>query len=55
MISRYDGTCCFCGKKTLANVDEYDLDSKKSFHVECRDNQPPGPESFKLADELGFE
>jgi hypothetical protein len=57
MISKFDGRCCFCGRDTRAGVDTYDLETKKSYHEECREMEAskPDPEAFKLADRLGFE
>lgn len=52
MISKFDGICCYCNKPTRAGLDEYD--DRKAFHLECRDNRPPGPEAFQLADRLGY-
>lgn len=54
MLSRYDSTCSFCHRPTKAGLDEYDYYSKKSFHVECQTNQPPGPAEFALAEKRGF-
>lgn len=54
MISKYNGTCCYCHEPTRANVDEYEIETKASYHAECRENQPPGPEDYALADRLGF-
>jgi len=56
MISKYNGICFYCKQPTKANVDEYELDSKKSFHVACKeqDEAQPSPEQFTLADKLGY-
>jgi len=44
----------YCKKPIVVGVDTYDFETKKSYHEECRENQPPGPEDFRLAGELGF-
>ena len=57
MISKYNGTCVFCKNPTTANVDQYDMDTKKSYHEDCRDRyeQTTGREEANvLADRLGF-
>ena len=55
MISRYNGTCSICGKPTKANVDEYDTESRKSYHVECFETEePPGPEQHAFAESIGW-
>jgi hypothetical protein len=55
MISKFDGRCFICGKPTKAGKDMYDLDTRQSYHAECKENQPPGPEAYALAERLGFE
>ena len=35
MISKYNSQCYLCGLPTKANVDEYDLDNRRSFHTKC--------------------
>lgn len=56
MISKYNGTCCHCGKPTKAGTDEYDLDTKKSFHRDCEAKRDlfSASEAEALADELGY-
>lgn len=54
MIAKYPGTCMFCRKPIAVGVDTYDLEIKKSYHEACKENQPPGPEAYTLADQLGF-
>jgi hypothetical protein len=56
MISKYNGTCFYCKQPTKANVDEYELESKKSFHLACKeqDEAKPAPEQFALAERLHF-
>lgn len=54
MIAKFNGTCCYCSKPIKAKVDEYDPDSKRSFHRDCRDSGKPGPDAYRLADELGY-
>lgn len=53
MIAKYAGTCTYCGKPTKPG-DEYDSDTKKSFHVECEENQPPTAEQLALSQRLHF-
>ena len=56
MISKYNGRCNYCGQPTKANVDEYDIERKESFHIACRerDESEPGPEQFILAGRLSY-
>jgi hypothetical protein len=54
MISRYSGTCSICNKPTKAGQDIYDVESKESYHEDCRENQQPGPELYALAQRLHF-
>lgn len=54
MISRYDGICCYCKDSTKAGKDEYDTARKVSFHRECEQNQAPGPDAVRVAQELGY-
>jgi hypothetical protein len=54
VIAKYPAACMYCKKPIAPGVDTYDLEIKKSYHEDCRANQPPGPEDFALAEELGF-
>jgi hypothetical protein len=54
MIAKYPGLCMYCRKPIEVGVDTYDIEIKKSYHEACRENQPPRPEDYKLADELDF-
>lgn len=56
MISKFNGTCCYCNEPTKAGKDIYDLDMKKSYHQACKDEDEaqPDPEQWDLADRLGF-
>ncbi len=57
VISKYNGTCHFCKQATKAGTDTYDLDSKISYHEDCKEefeNQPPSREQFELAAALGY-
>lgn len=56
MITRYNSTCSVCHKPTKAGVDEYDLVSKKSYHLDCQHgHEPTTPDdSEALADRLGY-
>lgn len=54
MIAKFPGRCMFCKKPIVVGVDTYDVEIKKAFHETCKENQPPGPEAYTLADELGF-
>lgn len=55
MIAKYPGLCRYCKQPITVGVDEYDLTSKASYHRECEESQPPGPEAYVLADRLGFK
>lgn len=54
MISKYPGTCCYCKLPTKAGVDEYEIESKASYHVECHENPKPTPECYAIAARLGY-
>ena len=55
MIAKFSSICCFCSTKIEAGRDEYDPDTKKSWHLECWDNQPPSLGQIMLAETLGFK
>ncbi len=57
MISKFNGTCRYCKRATLAGRDHYDLDTKTGYHAHCEEaaeSAPPGPAAFRLASDLGF-
>lgn len=57
MIAKYPGTCRYCGKAAKAGHDRYDIESKSSYHSDCKEaaeNAPPGPAAFTFAEDLGF-
>jgi len=54
VIAKYPAACMYCKKPIAVGIDTYDLEIKKSYHEDCRSNQPPGPEDYKLADDLDF-
>lgn len=54
MIAKYPNDCRYCRKPIEVNRDEYDPQTKTSYHIECVENQPPTPEQFALAEQLGF-
>lgn len=57
MISKYNGTCVYCGKPTKAGVDHYDIENKRGYHSACeerQENAPPSAAAFSLAEDLGF-
>lgn len=55
MIAKYPGACRYCRKLIEVGRDEYDVDSKTSFHVGCAPKeQPPSSDRLDLADRLGF-
>lgn len=56
MISKYPGTCFLCNKPTQAGVDHYDLDSKKSYHAKCEQQNElfSQAEAEQLAERLGY-
>lgn len=57
MIAKYPSKCTYCGKPIVVGRDQYDVERKVSYHIECEEeaeNRPPSPASFKLADDLGF-
>lgn len=51
MISKFNGTCCYCGKPTRAGIDEYNTEKKKGCHRECI-FAPPYAEAIATADRL---
>lgn len=56
MICKYNGTCSICGKPTKAGKDIYDLETKESYHEDCRSRRDlfSASEAEELADQLGF-
>jgi len=54
MIAKYGGICRYCGKAIKPGEDEYEPESKTSFHVQCAENQPPSAEQIALAERLGY-
>jgi hypothetical protein len=54
VISKFDGRCVVCGKPTHAGVDQYDMDTREAYHLDCKSNQPPNRETFALAERLGY-
>ena len=57
MIAKYPGKCRYCGSPVMIGRDEYDIETKTSYHLECReeeDNAPPSPADYRRAEALGF-
>lgn len=55
MICAYSNLCSICKVRIPAKTDvHYDPDSKTIQHWDCFENPRPGPDAFRLADELGF-
>ena len=54
MRAKYLGRCRYCGKPIEAGRDEYEIDTKTSYHIECHENQTPGPEEYERAHAIGF-
>jgi hypothetical protein len=57
MIARYPGICRYCKKPIEVGRDEFDIDKRINYHVECVENPAPGPpgrEAYVLADKLGY-
>lgn len=54
MISKFPDRCKGCGKATNEGEDIYWTKEEGGWHWACWDNRKPGPESFRLADELGY-
>jgi hypothetical protein len=54
MIAKYPGKCRYCKKPIEVGRDEYEVETKTSFHPECRDSQSPEASAFTLATDLGF-
>ena len=56
MISKYDGRCRYCKQATHAGVDEYDVETRQSYHVACQSQSQllPIAEQHELAERLGF-
>lgn len=54
MIAKYPGRCRYCGKPIEVGRDEYDIETKTSYHVECHENPKPTPECYAIADRCGF-
>lgn len=54
MIAKYPAKCRYCGKPIEVGKDEYDIDSRSSYHWECHDNPKPTPEAHDFAERLGF-
>ena len=57
MIAKYPGKCRYCQSPIMIKRDEYDIETKTSYHLECKDEEetrPPDPADYRLADALGF-
>ena len=54
MIAQYAANCRYCGRPIQAGRDEYDMDTKSSYHLECFENQPPSAEQRAIAAECSF-
>src|SRR5262245_53509227 len=39
LIAKYSSICCYCSTKIEAGRDEYDIVTKRSWHIECAENQ----------------
>src|SRR5262245_41612456 len=55
MIAKYAGICCYCSTKTEAGRDENEIATKRSWNVECAENQPPAATQYALAERLGYK
>ncbi len=55
MIARWNSQCSLCNGLVKAGTDvHYDGEAKTTQHWPCYENPKPGPEAFRLAEELGF-
>ena len=54
MRAKYPGRCRYCGKLIEVGKDEYEIESKTSYHIECHENPTPGPEDYERAHAIGF-
>jgi hypothetical protein len=54
MISKFPGRCRGCSKPYDEGTDIYWTKEEGGWHWNCWENRKPGPESFRLADELSF-
>ena len=57
MIAKYPGKCRYCQSPIMIKRDEYDIESKTSYHIECKedqDNAPPSSADYRRAEALGF-
>lgn len=53
MICTYSNLCRICKVRIPAKTDVH-YDGKAIAHWDCLDQEKPGPDAFRLADELGF-
>ena len=57
MIAKYPSKCRYCGNPIQVRRDEYDIETKSSYHLECReeeDSAPPSSADHRRAEALGF-
>lgn len=53
MIAKYSNLCRICKVRIPAETDVH-YDGKAIAHWECVENEPPSPDAFRQAGELGF-
>jgi hypothetical protein len=56
MIAKYPGTCCYCKRPTAAGVDQYEVETRKSYHPDCLPGSLPFDHDAaeRIAERLGF-
>ena len=56
MIAKYPTKCLYCGEPVKVGRDEYDYETKRAWHLECKENadSQPDPKQRALADRLGY-
>ena len=56
MIAKFASPCIYCDLPVKPGRDEYDYETKKSWHLECKDSadSQPDPGQQDLADRLGY-
>jgi hypothetical protein len=57
MIAKYPSKCRYCGKPITVGTDEYEIESKTSYHRDCHEAQDlfSAREAEELAERLHFE
>ena len=56
MLAKYASPCAYCGEPVKPGRDEYDYETKVSWHLECKEHadSQPDPKQRALADRLGY-